>query len=303
MWERIRAQVAGFLAPTSPVEVNSTTKLTARGGLGTIADFVAVGSALSSTWALVHKGALSQTILAMTLGLLALAFMGLSFHLQREQAKEAESERRRARHAQSLTHLSDSLAALRTGSTLMSWGEHPSAFTQFAREAVDAMAAAMSTATGRKCRVIVKTIFAPGGREDVAVKTFTSSEVVVSRRDPSTTGSLDWVKENTDFDEIFYQSKEYFLSNNLEHERGYKNSHFTPQSLSAGYPYLSTIVWPIYGPEDGGTGGWHILGFLCVDTKEADSFDESLDVVVGQALAPVWYMALQRYDEASEVQQ
>ena len=116
----------------------------------------------------------------------------------------------------------------------------------------------------------------------MAVRTLTTSNHVVSRRGDTNQAPTDWIKENTDFDEIFYQGSEYFFSNDLEHERGYKNSHFTPESLKRGYPYLSTIVWPIYGPgEDGDDGGWKVLAFLCVDSAESNTFDEGMDVAVG----------------------
>jgi hypothetical protein len=178
-------------------------------------------------------------------------------------------------------------------------GEHPSSFTQPATLAVSRMAAAMSAATGYECRVVVKTIYAPpGDRDDVAVKTFARSDTDSSNV-PGAAAPIDWVKENTDFDEVFYRNAEYFLSNDLSREGGYKNSHITPQLIAIrGWPYLSTIVWPVYGPNL--QSGIEILGFLCVDTKHADAFVEELDVVVGKTLAPLWYVALQRLEEATE---
>jgi hypothetical protein len=147
----------------------------------------------------------------------------------------------------------------------------------------------MSAATGVKCRAVVKTVYAPpGDRQDMAVHTFVTSEVV----EPRPVQSVDWVKENTDFDEILYGDREYFWSNDLSEDLqlGYKNSHFTPQALRAGLPYRSTIVWPIQGAE-GDT--WDVKGFLCVDTQGPGAFEE-LDVTVGKVLSPVWYLALDR---------
>lgn len=308
MLERGRARFASAIHPASDGLVDDTkvepeaTRLTARGGLGTVADVLAVVSALGGTASLVWDQPVPQAVLALMLGFLALSFMGLSFRLQRQLSRDVETERRRARHSQSLQYLQQSAGQLRTASSLLESGEHPSSFAHPAQQACTSMAAAMTIASGRTCRVVVKTVYAPGGREDVAVRTFTSSVSEPQRRDTSKSPSEDWVKENTDFDEIFYQNKEFFVSNDLEHERGYKNSHFTPQSLANGYPYLSTIVWPIYAPDSGDSvAGWDILGFLCVDTKGANSFDPDVDVLVGQVLAPVWYMALQRYEAATEL--
>jgi hypothetical protein len=273
-------------------------RVTARGGLGTIADLIAVVTAVLTVWSLMKEGPPPQSILAVCLGLLALAFMFLSFRLQRQQATELMKEKRRSRHSESLSYIQESAAFLRNAATMVSEGERPSSFTEPASHAAGKLAEAMTAATGVKCRVVVKTVYAPGGREDVAVKTFVTSEAVVAQ--PTSSSVIDWVKDNTDFDEIFYQNEAYFLSNDLskELELGYRNSHFTREILRNGLPYLSTLVLPIYGPK--GPNAYDIVGFLCVDTKTRNSFDPESDVVVGQTMASLWYLALERYASAKE---
>jgi hypothetical protein len=59
----------------------------------------------------------------------------------------------------------------------------------------------------------LKIIYVPGGRDDVAVETFATSEPNRPRR--RAPASIDWVKENTDFDEILYRDSDHFLSNDL----------------------------------------------------------------------------------------
>jgi hypothetical protein len=271
--------------PSNPV-------LTARGWLGTVADVISVLSALVFVSALVWKRPLPQAILAIALGLLAVSFMALSFHLQRQQFLEAERERRRSRHAESLDYLAEAVGALRTGAANLVLGTDPSSFNQPATLAVTKLAEAMSAATGVKCRAVVKTVYAPGGRNDVAVRTFVASDGVEPRRSQG----IDWVKENTDFDEILYRNQEYFLSNDLSKDLqlGYKNSHFTQEALRSGLPYRSTIVWPIQGGE-GDT--FDLKGFLCVDSKAVGAFEDA-DLAAGKVLSPVWYLALDRLQEA-----
>jgi hypothetical protein len=269
---------------------------TARGWLGTLADTIAILTAVVAVWSLVTRDApLPQAILAVALGALAVVFMGLSFHLQRLQARELAKERRRARHAESLNYMTESAETLRDGMASLSNDASPESFVKPATQAVTSLASAMTVAVGSKCRVVVKIIYAPGGREDVAVETFASSEPTGSRRGAPT--SIDWVKENTDFDEIFYHDWDFFLSNDLRAEIGYKNSHFTRELLQKGYPYLSTIVWPIYGHVGDNAD---VSGFLCVDTKSVNAFDEDRDVVVGKTMASFWYVALERYNKSVE---
>ena len=271
-------------------------RLSARGWLGTVADVISVITAVVAVRALITDAPVPQVILAIALGLLALTFMALSFHLQRQHYLEAERERRRSRHAESLGYLGEAVGALRTGAAKLAQGAEPSSFTQPATLAVCKLAEAMTSATGVKCRAVVKTVYAPpGDRQDVAVHTFATSDLAETRPGQG----VDWVKENTDFDEILYGDREYFLSNDLsaDMQLGYRNSHFTPQSVKAGLPYNSTIVWPIQGAEG---DLWDIKGFLCVDTKEAGSFND-LDILVGKVLSPVWYLALDRFDEATFV--
>jgi len=274
--------------------------ITARTGLGTIADLISVAVAIASLVGLVRGAPLPQAVLAFALAGLAVAFMLLSFQLQRQQAARLTDEAGKSRHAASWQEVAASAAALRDGTAALNVGEHPSTFSQHAGLAVTHMASAMSQATGASCRVIVKVVYAPGGRDDVAVRTLVRSDVDSTKVVRTPNSSIDWVRENTDFDEIFYHDADYFLSNDLSQEGGYKNSHIdTALIAKSGWPYKATIVWPVFGPD--GAGGIEISAFLCVDTKSADVFIEDLDVVVGKTLAPLWYVALQRFDEATEL--
>lgn len=289
------------LVKKSPKKPDTTRPFaTARSGLGTVADVISVLSALATTWALLN-GPVPQAILAILLGLIALSFMALSFHLQRQQAMELAKERRRSRHSHSAAAVAESATTLRDATANLALGAAADAFNEPAKQAAAKMAEGLSSATGVKCRVVIKTIYAPGGRQDVAVKTFVTSETSPARRKAD--GVIDWVKENTDFDEIFYQNRDFFLSNDLSKDlvKGYRNSHFTKEVLDAtGFPYLSTLVWPIYGPKEVVGSTYDVVGFLCVDTKEAESFDEQNDVHIGQTMAALWFLALQRYSQIYE---
>lgn len=272
--------------------------VTARGLLGTFADVIAVVTAVATVVSFVVKGPPPQTVLAACLGALALAFMGLSFHLQRQQAAEIATQRNRARHAESLDYMDQSSAALRDAIAVLEGGADPAAFDLPASNAVARLAEAMSLASGVPCRVVVKVMYAPEDQDDFAVRTFASSDVSGAKRASGAT--IDWIRENTDFDEILYKDRDYFLSNNLKADvtSGYKNSHFTRDALEHGYPYLSTIVWPIFGYADDQKA--NVTGFLCVDSKMSGVFDPERDVVVGKAMASFWYLALEQYRKSAE---
>ena len=103
------------------------------------------------------------------------------------------------------------------------------------------------------------------------------------------------VDENSDFEELMKADSEpdtiRFLHNNLPYT-GYKNSHYESEKLQSGkMDYASTIVWPIRKkiedkPDD-------LLGFLCVDSKSRNVFEERYDVEIGAAYSDVLYTLLQ----------
>ena len=94
MLEDVRARAANALAPSSiPDAKTPAAKLSARGGLGTVADLCCPGGIIS-TVNLAIGGPVPQVVLALLLGFIAMAFMVLSFRLQRQQARQNARNRR-----------------------------------------------------------------------------------------------------------------------------------------------------------------------------------------------------------------
>lgn len=210
---------------------------------------------------------------------------------------------RKARYAEALPRVHRTFHLLRD-----SWYAHHHAHdSQMAvngqiESALSEFASAMSIVTGVHCRACVKVLYVadPDTRQpgrEWAVQTF-----VRDSHDPKDSVlSEDWVSENTDFEELLWKERSsYFLRNRLPYP-GYKNSHWTPEQMERGLmDYAATIVWPIrkrlQGPDQK-SGTPHatrgIIGFLCLDTRSRNVFNERYDVELGAAVADTLYVVLE----------
>jgi hypothetical protein len=164
------------------------------------------------------------------------------------------------------------------------------------------ISAAMGLITGVRCRVCIKELLGHGTKypyelDDLYVVDYCRDDRFA---DPETPGSRDWVKDNTDFEALLRRAEPpKFVSNDIHDVPGYKNSHFAPGMRE--YPYRSVMVLPIrrrlsspltaeqvksLTPEQ------DVIGFLCIDSKEPDVFDERLDVEFAAVFADAAYPML-----------
>ena len=258
---------------------------TGRGALGTVADLIAVSSALLSCYvAVLATGNVTATVLAVQLCFLSLVFLGMNFHLQRRFSRES----RRATNAHMLAdcnrQLMLALVAARRGED----DPYAAAF----QRAAASLQSYFSAATRHKCRVAVKDVLTTDEGQELAVQT-------LCRGTEPEEGDREWalpktalVSQNTDFNEIFAGAR-FFFSNDLTKVRGYKNSHFTSQMRPHEYPYRSVMVWPIQRADE-------VIGFLCVDSPDKRAFDRRLDQPIGRAVAYAMYSALSQFREGRE---
>lgn len=130
--------------------------------------------------------------------------------------------------------------------------------------------------TGSKCRAVIKTLERLGD-DDATVTTLSRSHGEGVRPEFNSVP----LNLNSDFLSIINGGRRYFFSKDLRTETDYRNPTW-------GNPprYLSTIVWPIR-VRDGVT-----LGFLGIDSPEANVFDESEHVFLGAAFADTLFSAM-----------
>jgi hypothetical protein len=152
---------------------------------------------------------------------------------------------------------------------------------------------------GAGCRVTASTssrmpLESYGGNEP-AVRTLVYP-TTLSSPDPR---DADLVRDNTDFAEIVEGATNFF-SNDLvaDIQSGYRNSHWTSVKMrewtaNGEYPYRSTIVLPVNARvENGATsqGPFDTVGFLRVDSVDADVFDRAHDLAVAEIFARMLYI-------------
>lgn len=149
-------------------------------------------------------------------------------------------------------------------------------------EALSELAYMFSALSGSKCRVCVKMVYDhtdTQGQTLQAVRTIARSNTV----QPDPPRDPDLVKNNTDFTEIYMHRQKYWFCGDIHDKTrvaNYSNSSHT-------YPYRSVIVWPlrtfdatIDRPATDGELG-NIVGFLCLDSEDADVFSEDRELQLG----------------------
>lgn len=283
-----------------------------RGLLGSAADVLAVLTVIFSGGSLVLNGAFPQDVLAIVISGLALAFLAISFKLQKRLMSARLEVARSVQLGYALPKLAEATTGLaRAG---LAAQEEPSrSFLALTERASQVLAEMFGIATGQPCRVTVVEVYAPpvpnqrpGVDARLAVRRICSSSPPTGRRRPA--GQIDWVDENTDFKYLFDTGEPFFYCNDLPTEigNGYQNSHWPRDKIAEmrkndSFPYKSTIVWSIRAWDTDADGGeWDVAGFLCVDSKNTNVFDPALDVATGQAFASALYLGLATYQAWQE---
>lgn len=241
-------------------------------------------------------GEVPQSILAISLSLLALSATVVAFLLLRRLHEVEAQARLSTRWAARLAELSDIVLMIANAATQNHAKVHNTDFQPFAATACQRLASAFDSVTGAACRVSIKELYTTEGADGapaLAVRTLAMS----SRGEPAGEHP-DWVSDNSDFASILSGSVPRFLSNDLVADlvTGYRNSHWTPERLkewarTGRYPYRSAIVWPIRAQVEPATAKqrWSTIGFLCVDSAETAAFDPKLDIDVGEIVAHALY--------------
>lgn len=164
--------------------------------------------------------------------------------------------------------------------------------------ATQRLASAFSIIAGAPCRVTVKQLFSPPGDDRLAVKDLFRSHPT----NPSGTG-VDWVAENTDFEEVLAKGRKYWACDDIVDEFGkrYRNSHITQEQATSGdVPYRSVLVVrvaePVQPPEV-------VLGFVCVDSLSRGIFRPRFDVSAAESFAHALYSVMTWYRKRELEQQ
>lgn len=288
-----------------------------RSWLGTLADAIAVVSAVALGWKLLSKDDVPQSVLAVFVCALALVSIAMVFRLHRQLSETAASYARRVAVSEAMPSFAEAAAGMRQATIAAIVNKDSHEYVRELRSALKRLAKGFSETTGVACRVAVKEIYVPGNGgnrpEDLAVRTICSSTPgPLKPRD-----EVDWVRDNTDFLDILANNRPYFLGQDLptDAKKGrYQNSHWDgPTVATENFEYRAAIVWPIGAPisGEGDPNGERmaIVGFLCLDSLETGKFDPRIDIPTGQAFAAIAYPGLSLYidgrkpkdDQAGEV--
>lgn len=266
-----------------------------RGGLGMVADLLAVATFLGAALALATGTDAARALLALWVCALATGLLGWNVRLGARYHRLAGRFAHRARRSTALPRLTDAVDAVSHATRALLAGGADDAFVLGVQGALGHLAEMYGIATGAPCRVTVKILSEPPGHTDFAVRTVCRSSGSAGGR--SETGT-DWVNENTDFRLMLKEGYELFFCNDLPAQLalGYRNSHFSDRVIASGeYPYRATIVWPVRGRVEGSPDAWEVIGFVCVDTPLARVFDRAIDVAPGAAFAHALYSGLERF--------
>lgn len=211
---------------------------------------------------------------------------------------------RKARYAEASGYFHKSIHALRDAWFSWRTSESDSTVKQHVTQTIKELANGFSVITGARCRACVKMIYIADEKTDAetrrfAVRTYCRSEDIP---EPEPAKGVDWVDDNTDFDELMYTpSMKCYFKNNLPYP-GYMNSHWTSKQMEKGeMDYRATIVFPIRKRLLGDTAGketsYHpdqdILGFLCIDSQVKNVFNRRYDIEIGCTFSDALYILLE----------
>lgn len=276
-----------------------------HGKLGTLADIISVITFLGACWVLVTDNGIAQAVLAVALAALTISCVYLTLStssrlLAAEQAtRDAHTERDAAReHWAALDRVQHTLEQVTNANVIAARSDDPGAerFTEYLEAACKSLAQVMKDLTGHTCRVTLQqTATAPrNGVDELTVTRVASSQY---DRSSAHTGT-DWVADNTDF-LVIAKGAPHYLCNDLPDAltSGYANSHWTREllaqwKLDGDYPYKSTFVLPLRGPSLHADNRLLSLGYVSIDAKEANVFNEEVVGVVGRIVTTVTYASL-----------
>jgi hypothetical protein len=220
--------------------------------------------------------------------------------------------RREIRYAPAMVPLRKTFVSLADASwTLLEGDGSEESFLLHLRESLRFLAEAFSLITNETCRASIKMTSAsaigdaPGRALDVEVVTLCRN----TEEDEAPHLERDRIGNNTDFRQIFTENDAYFFCNNLPAQlnKGYQNSHWDAHIIQTNaFDYKATIVWPIArsrridrrAPEQR-----EIIGFLCVDTRATDVFNETYDVPLGAAFSQALHLTLLRFQDRGRTPQ
>lgn len=192
------------------------------------------------------------------------------------------------------------------------------------RELLTIYATIYSSITGTRCRFCIKLI-RPSDDHTGAVQEFylyslardaASFEEEKQHDRIRDQKSIDALRNNTDFLKLWdpsQPSENYFISDDLSKEHGYKNTsiHYrqniqsNPNSQNStkwSLWYRSTIVWPIRQDADALLGIEDTMphGFLAVDSRVPNTFDRGTHVALGRTFAISLYPLIDLYTRVLE---
>lgn len=152
------------------------------------------------------------------------------------------------------------------------------------RQACEKMATAYSKSTGVLCRTCVKQVMEKPDEPGKPYVKAVARNTGVTKDDKNR-----WhlVEDNTDFDELFFEQREYWFCSDIQDRSELPQySNTSPGDRR----YRSVIVWPITArtgksDTDSLTKGYDVAAFLCLDANVPHAFDEMTDVPMGLLVA------------------
>ena len=180
------------------------------------------------------------------------------------------------------------------------------------KEATKEVGRIFGTITALPCRAAIKWLEEPPS-SPIELDAWPVRDLVRShaRRSTGTTGG-DFVGNNSHFRTIIEGRQEFFLSNDLPEMflRGeYANSHWTYDDVRDNrIDYRAAIVAPIGRFLEDRTMatalgfeavGQDLVGFLCLDAKERNAFEEERDINLALALAHGLFPVLHLYRQVA----
>jgi len=96
------------------------------------------------------------------------------------------------------------------------------------------------------------------------------------------------------------KNKLYYINNDINNTKDYENT--SKESYENGvFPYQSELVVPIIPTHNEQDKVYNLLGFLCVDCKEINKFDEKYDLAIMQGVADGIYNIIQKRNKQQKV--
>ncbi len=195
--------------------------------------------------------------------------------------------------------------------------------------ALTALSNAYTTATAVRCRTCLKLIGLtknhPSGNngqslDNYYVQSFARDMVSAEQKkhDDENENEKHIVGKNTDFSDLAEMRRNYFFEGNVWGGDHYRNTSFPEHkpTSSKGLVYNSVIVLPIRykldaqeieerkqaGTPDSALGDQDLYGFLAIDAKPRNAFNERYDVQIGAVIADALHPVLTAYNKVIKTQ-